>query len=138
MTCVTSYARSAANRFSQEMTEMRDQARRLDEDQKKLSEQLDAAKDRPPTSLRDTGERKHVAEGLVQQQKNLDKLLDQMRNTVQNAEETEPLLAKNLYRYDPQGKRTEDPRGPQGCRATGRTGRYRRRRQGVATRRPGD
>ncbi len=76
---------------------MRDQARRLDENQKKLSDQLDTGKDRPQTSLRDTGERKKVTEGLQQQQKTLDKLLDQMRNTVQDAEETEPLLAKNLY-----------------------------------------
>jgi hypothetical protein len=89
--------KGAANRFSQEMTEMRDQARRLDENQKKLSEQLEAVKDRPPTSLRDTGERKQVTQGLDQQQKNLDKLLEQMRTTVETAEETEPLLAKNLY-----------------------------------------
>ena len=89
--------KGAANRFSQEMTEMRDQARHLDENQKKLSEQLEAAKDRPQTSLRDTGERKKVTQGLEQQQKSLDKLLDQMQNTVQDAEETEPLLAKNLY-----------------------------------------
>ncbi len=89
--------KGAANRFSQEMTEMRDQARRLDENQKKLSEQLEAAKDQPQTSLRDTGERKKATQGLQQQQKSLDKLVDQMKNTVQDAEETEPLLAKNLY-----------------------------------------
>ena len=89
--------KGAANRFSQEMTEMRDQARRLDENQKKLSEQLETANDHPQTSLRDTGERKKVTQGLEQQQKSLDKLLDQMKNTVQDAEETEPLLAKNLY-----------------------------------------
>ena len=89
--------KGAANRFSQEMTEMRDQARRLDENQKKLSEQLETAKDRPQTSLRDTGERKQVAEGLQRQQKTLDKLIEQMQNTVQDAEETEPLLAKSLF-----------------------------------------
>ena len=34
--------KSASNRFSEEMTEMRSEARHLDEDQKKLTEQLDA------------------------------------------------------------------------------------------------
>ena len=38
--------KSASNRFAQELTEMRDQARRLDDDQKKLTEQLDAANKR--------------------------------------------------------------------------------------------
>ncbi|MFI5455503.1 MAG: hypothetical protein ACHRXM_08630 [Isosphaerales bacterium] len=89
--------KSASNRFSEEMTEMRDQARRLNEDQKKLTEQLDAANQTPQHSLRDTGERKQVREGLGQQQQRLDKLFDQMRRTVQDAEETEPLLAKELY-----------------------------------------
>jgi hypothetical protein len=89
--------KKAANRLTEEMTEMRDQARQLDENQKKLSEQLEAAKDRPQTSLRDSGERKKVTRGLDGQQKSLDKLLDKMRNTVEDAEETEPLLAKNLY-----------------------------------------
>ena len=43
---------------------MRDQARQLDENQKKLTEQLEAAKERAPRhSLRDTGERKQVTRG---------------------------------------------------------------------------
>jgi hypothetical protein len=96
--------KKAANRFSDEMTEMREQARRLEENQKKLSEQLDAAKDRPQTSLRDTGaslrdtgDRKKVTQGLDEQRKGVDKLIEQMKQTVQDAEENEPLLAKNLY-----------------------------------------
>jgi hypothetical protein len=89
--------KGASNRFSEEMTEMRDQARRLNEDQEKLSEQLDAAKGASQHSLRDTGERKQVRQNLEQQEKRLDQLLEQMRRTVQDAEETEPLLAKGLY-----------------------------------------
>jgi hypothetical protein len=87
----------ASNRFSEEMTEMRDQARRLDEDQSRLSEQLDKSKRQPEHSLRDSGERAQVRKGLDQQRKRLDQLLDRMRGTVQDAEETEPLLAKSLY-----------------------------------------
>jgi hypothetical protein len=87
----------AANRFSQEMTEMREQARRLEENQKKLTEQLEAAKDRQQTSLRNSGERKQVTERLGDQRKSLEQLVNSMQTTVEAAEETEPLLAKSLY-----------------------------------------
>jgi hypothetical protein len=89
--------KGASNRFAEEMTEMRQQAQRLDEDQKKLAEKLEAASNERQNSLRDGGERKQVREGLDQQQKRLDQILDQMKRTVQDAEETEPLLAKGLY-----------------------------------------
>ncbi len=89
--------KKSADRFSEEMTEMRDQARHLDDDQKKLTEQLEASKGRASHSLRDSGDREKVQEGLGQQQKQLGQLLDRMRNTVQDAEETEPLLAKELF-----------------------------------------
>jgi hypothetical protein len=89
--------KGASDRFTDEMTEMRAQARRLDEDQKKLTEQLDTANRRPQHSLRDTAEREQVNKGLEQQQQRLDQIMDQMRRTVEDAEETEPLLAKGLY-----------------------------------------
>ncbi len=89
--------KKASDRFTQEMTEMRKDARQLDEDQKRLSEQLDALNHRNQRNLRDSGERKGIQEGLGQQEKKLDKLVDRMRDTVQDAEEPEPLLAKELY-----------------------------------------
>jgi len=89
--------KKASNRFADEMTEMRNQARRLDEDQARLSEQIDALKRESQRSLRGGGEREQAGQKLQQQAKQLDQLLDQMRTTVQEAEETEPLLAKNLY-----------------------------------------
>jgi uncharacterized phage infection (PIP) family protein YhgE len=89
--------KDSSNRFSEEMTEMRDQARRLDEDQKRISQQLDAWNEGAQHSLRDTEERKQVRQGVEQQRQKLDQILDRMRNTTQEAEETEPLLAKGLY-----------------------------------------
>ena len=76
---------------------MRNQARGSAEDQQKLTEQLEAGNQTEQHSLRDSGERKQVREGLEQQEKRLDQLLEQMRRTVQDAEESEPLLAKELY-----------------------------------------
>ena len=89
--------RGAANRFTEEATDMRNQARQLSQDQQKLTEQLESGKQADQHSLRDSGERKQVRDGLEQQEKRLDQLLEQMRRTVQDAEESEPLLAKELY-----------------------------------------
>lgn len=88
----------ASDQFTEEMTEMREQAQQLDERQQQLSEQLDAmnrAQDQP--SLRDGGEREQTREGLQQQGEQLNQLLNRMRDTVQEAEQTEPLLAQELF-----------------------------------------
>ena len=106
--------KGAANRFSQEMTEMRDQARRLDENQKKLSEQLEAAKDRPQTSLRETGERKQVTPGARTAAK---EPRQTSRPDAKNCSErrgNRAAAGQESLRYGPQGKRTEDPRRAQG------------------------
>jgi hypothetical protein len=89
--------KTSANRFTEEATDMRNQARQLSQDQQKLTEKLESDNQAQQHSLRDSGERKQVREGLEQQEKRLDHLLEQMRNTVQDAEESEPLLAKELY-----------------------------------------
>jgi hypothetical protein len=89
--------KSTSNRFTDDLNTMREQARQLDQNQGQLTEQLGEWDKNPQRSLRDTGERAQVREKLAQQDQKLEKLLEQMRNTVQNAEETEPLLAKNLY-----------------------------------------
>ena len=107
--------KETSNRFSETMTEMRDQARRLDENQKRLNEQLDAWDKNPQHSLRDTDDRKKVRENAEQQSKQLDQILDRMRTTTEEAEDTEPLLAKNLY--DTVRKATEQ-KIPEALKAT--------------------
>ena len=89
--------KSSANRFTEAATEMREQARRLSDEQQKLTEKLEASNQSTQHSLRDTGERKQVRDGFEQQQERLSQLMDQMRRTVEDAEESEPLLAKELY-----------------------------------------
>ena len=77
---------------------MRAEARKLDEDQKKINEQLDAWEQKPERSLRESDERKQVRQQVAEQQtKRLEKVLDRMRKTTEQAEDTEPLLAKGLY-----------------------------------------
>jgi hypothetical protein len=89
--------KKSSNQFSAELTAMRNQARQLDETQDKLSEQLDAWKESARQTLRDPTDRQQIKQKLEQQGQQLDQLAEQMRRTVGEAEETEPLLAKSLF-----------------------------------------
>src|SRR5262249_29690737 len=63
----------------------------------RLSEQIAKLGRESQRTLRGGGEREQASQKLQQQAKDVDQLLEQMRTTVQEAEETEPLLAKGLY-----------------------------------------
>lgn len=91
------FRQQAANRFAEEMTEMRRSARALDERQQQLSQQLGEENTGPGRSLRDSGSRAETAAGLAEQRAELQRLLEEMRQTVEEAEQPEPLLAKQLY-----------------------------------------
>jgi hypothetical protein len=91
------FRQQAANRFSEEMTEMRRSARELDERQQQLSQQLNQRNTGPGRSLRDSGSRGEVGEGLAEQRQELQNLMERMRQTIEEAEEPEPLLSKQLY-----------------------------------------
>ena len=89
--------KETSDRFGADLNEMKDRAQRLAEDQGELSKQLDALNHQSQRSLRGDGDRDQVREGLEDQQEELDRLLEQMRRTVQEAEQTEPLLAEELF-----------------------------------------
>lgn len=93
------FRRRTSNRFSEEMREMRQQARDLDETQEQLSERIEELTNPTDksTSLRETDDREQIVEELAGQKEKLNDLLDRMRDTVVDAEETEPLLADQLY-----------------------------------------
>lgn len=96
--------RESANQFSEQMREMRDEAREIDERQRELGaelEQQDSPENRG-TGLREqkeTGqqETQELEAALREQRERLRRLLEDMRETVQEAEESEPLLAESLY-----------------------------------------
>jgi hypothetical protein len=106
------FRRRAANRFSEEVQQMRQAAEQLDERQQAVSEQLQV-NDQPNDSqadnqsaerqkaksktLREDKPREDVAEELSQQRERLSSLQNAMRETIQEAEETEPLLSERLY-----------------------------------------
>ena len=87
----------AANRFDEDLRQMRQQARQLDQQQQELSRQLDGSRTTPQPGLRDREAAQAVGEALTQQQAELERLLQQMQTTVEAAETSEPLLAEKLY-----------------------------------------
>ncbi len=89
--------KETSNQFSEQMTEIRRQARQLDQKQQKLAEQLEAWDAKPNRALRDADDRREARDGLTEQKKSLEQLLDRMRGTVGEAEESEPLLARSLF-----------------------------------------
>lgn len=95
------FRRRASGRFSEEMRQMREAARDLDEREQSLGQRLqENAQPRQTAdskSLRDTGEREKLVEELNQQRQRLSGLQEQMRQTIEEAEQNEPLLAERLY-----------------------------------------
>jgi len=97
--------KTAAGQFNDAMTEMRKDARDLEKKQQDLSNRLtnlDAPKSpeqQKNAGLRDakTNERQQITGDLGKQRQDLEKLLDNMKKTIEQAETAEPLLSKQLY-----------------------------------------
>ncbi len=93
------FRRRAAGRFGEEVQQMRADARELDRREKELGERLKQAANPDPAnkSLRDDGQRPRIQQDLADQRKRLADLTERMRQTIQEAEQTEPLLSERLY-----------------------------------------
>jgi hypothetical protein len=91
------FRRANAGQFNESVDELRNEARELDETQQQLSERLANLDQSNQKGLRDTGDRKEIVAGLGQQKEDLQRLLENMRRTIEEAETSEPLLSKQLY-----------------------------------------
>jgi hypothetical protein len=79
------------------MTSMRDEARRLAAEQQALTDRLSAPDQKAAPSLRKEDNTDPNRQALQQQKEDFQDLVERMRSTVQEAEETEPLLASDLF-----------------------------------------
>jgi len=88
----------SANQFSDQMQDMVNQAKELNEKQKQLNEQA-TANPNPENSggLRAESPDSRLPQDLKDQSQKLTDLLDKMQQTVTEAETSEPLLADKLY-----------------------------------------
>lgn len=93
------FRRRLSSQFNDQMREMKREAREIDERQQKLSKELAELDnpDRKRRSLRDSQQREDIQQGLRNQQNRVGNLLDDVEKVVEKAEQSEPLLAEQLY-----------------------------------------
>ncbi len=94
------FRKKHSKQFSEEMRNMRNEARELAQQQEDIGKQIAEMGDKKSQksrSLSEADNSEKVAEQLAKQQTTLTNLLDSMRRVSEQAEAVEPLLAKELY-----------------------------------------
>jgi hypothetical protein len=92
------FRKKTSGQFTDEMREMRADARELAQNQQALAEKLNEKPAQPQRRTLDgSGEREQLAQQFEKQQAQLAKITDQMKRVSEQAEAAEPLLAKELY-----------------------------------------
>jgi hypothetical protein len=86
-----------SSRFTEQMRQMRTEARELAGREDDLARGLDSLAESDHKSLDDTAQRQQLSRQVEQQQSSLTNLISQMQNVTQQAESTEPLLSQQLY-----------------------------------------
>ena len=89
--------RQTADQFDEQMSELRENARQIEERQQQLSDLLAEQQAERRRSLRDEERREALQQGLAQQQREVEELLEEMQQLVQDAEQPEPVLARQLH-----------------------------------------
>ena len=95
------FRKRASGQLNEQMRDLRNDARELDQDEQELAEQLGAVAEPAPDkkTLRDDDRGQSnttLADRLNQQKDRLANLSERLQNTVQEAEQTEPLLTEKL------------------------------------------
>ncbi len=89
--------KQTASQFTEQMRDLRNQARELARQQDAIASGLDALKNGERQALDNSAERQQLAQQMTKQQGALTNLLAGMRNVTEQAEATEPLLSQKLY-----------------------------------------
>jgi hypothetical protein len=86
-----------SSRFTEQMRQMRSEARELAGREDELARGLDSLAGSDHKSLDDSTQRQQLSQQVERQQRSLTNLLSQMQNVTEQAESTEPLLSQQLY-----------------------------------------
>ncbi|TWU62669.1 DUF4175 family protein [Crateriforma conspicua] len=96
----------AAGQFDDQMRQLQQQARDLEQQQREINEgQREESSQRQPGLRREQGD-DSLLQQIRRQREDLDDLMDQIQDTVQQAETAEPLLAQKLYDGYRRGKQS--------------------------------
>ena len=87
----------SANQFSESMRQMQSEATELEKNQQELAQQLKSNQADNSNRLRTDQPADGYEQQVAQQQERLKKLMEEMKSTVEAAEDPEPLLAQRLY-----------------------------------------
>ena len=83
--------------FRERVQDLGREAERLQGEQRRIADALRSDEATPARSLRETNDREQITEHLRQQEDGVRELIEELENTVLDAEETEPLLAEELF-----------------------------------------
>ena len=89
--------RQTASQFSDQMREMRSEARDMVNQENEIARGLDSLNNGAQKSLDDSAQRQQLVQQMAKQESALTNLLAQMKAVTEQAETTEPLLSKQLY-----------------------------------------
>lgn len=91
------FRKRTAAKAEDEARDLRDQARDMKDQQKEIADQLEDIVKNSENSLRDKEGREEIEAKLADQKSRLDTLMQEMKRVIEETEETEPLLSKQLY-----------------------------------------
>jgi hypothetical protein len=89
--------KQTSSQFSEQMRQLRNQARDLTRQQDDIGRGLDSLNNGDHQALDNSAERSQIVQQMEQQHGALTNLLSEMRTITEQAEATEPLLSKQLY-----------------------------------------
>ncbi len=89
--------KQAAGQFGESMRQLRNETRELNQKQDELAKAIKDPPPQPNRSLKSTDNRQQLADEFRQQREKLDRVLDDAKKVIEQAEATEPTLSKELY-----------------------------------------
>ena len=91
------FRRNTSSQFTDQMRDMREAARQLDQRQNEIAEDIEQQIGANQKTLTDSGASRELADQMDQQRKSVDELVEQMKDVSEQAETSEPLLSRKLY-----------------------------------------
>ena len=91
------FRKNASGQFTDQMRDMREQARQLDQQQKEIADDIKQQIDAKQKTLTDDGVSRELADRMNRQKESTSELVDRMKDVSEQAETSEPLLSRKLY-----------------------------------------
>ncbi len=91
------FRKNTSSQFTDQVRDMREQARQLDQQQKEIADEIKQQIDAKQKTLTDAGVNRELADRMDRQKESTNELIDRMKDVSEQAETSEPLLSRKLY-----------------------------------------